>query len=74
MYVQREEGVEQKRTPCDMIVFLPLNILAFFTMRLLIGYLKTYPIETGGKIGKNAYATGGGSSNFCPFGAYILTE
>ena len=57
-------------------------------MELLIGYLKTFPLEigVGGQKGESTYTMGGGVeacvsvlkmgewSNSCHFGAHVLTE
>ena len=48
-----------------MIIFPSLKCFTvFFSMELLIGYLKTYPLE-GGQMGKSTYAMGGGSKRKC---------
>ena len=46
-----------------MIIFLSLKCsTAYFSMELLIGCLKTFPLEIGeGPIGKSTYAMGVGS-------------
>jgi len=69
-----------------IIFFLFLKCFAvLFSMELLIGHLKIFPLEMGGQTGKSTYAIGGHSmrtcayngkegSYFCHFGAYVLTE
>ena len=70
-----------------MIICL-LNVLVFFSMELLTGYLKAYLLEIGGgggQMSKRAHTQWGaitnvcvckmgGGVNFVHFGAYILIE
>ena len=74
-----------------MIILLSLKwFTVFFSMELLIGYLKTFPLEMGGGgvrwvgvrlqwgevevVASEHVSTMGGGSNFCHFGAYVLIE
>ena len=69
-----------------MITFLSLKCFpVFFSMELLIGYLKTLPLEMGGGVrwvrvhtqwghSKRTYVYNGGEVKFLPFGAYVLNE
>ena len=42
-----------------MIIFLFLTCFTvFFSLEVLIGYLKTFPLEMGGQVVKNTYAMG----------------
>ena len=70
-----------------MIIFLSLKCFSLFLFGIFIGYLNTFPLEIAGGFEWHEYVhnggarsmrtcayDGGGGSNFCHSGAYVLLE